>query len=79
MDRNLDSRYNSQNILLNSRSVIHMIYTTAPEEEKEALVSKVGQSRLKLDQCMKVGLCQAERGTLQRPDKHTVGITVILY
>lgn len=49
-------KYNG-NVLLNSK---HDIQQHTPEEEEEALVSQVGQSRLKLDQCMKVGLCGAD-------------------
>lgn len=47
----------SGNVLLKGK---HYVQQHTPEEEEEALVAQVGQSRLKLDQCMKVGLCGAD-------------------
>lgn len=49
-------RYNG-NVLLKSKPYVQR---HTPEQEEEALVSQVGQSRFKLDQCMKVGLCGAD-------------------
>lgn len=46
----------SGNVLSNGK---HYGRRHTPEEEEEALVPQVGQSRLKLDQCMEVGLCEA--------------------